>query len=90
MFFSLTEQDLGVQVEVGDDAKYPIVGIGTIPFQLESGNSLDFDDFLFVPSLKKNLLLVLVIEDKGYAIEFKNQHVLIRLKESITSIGNRG
>jgi len=30
-FSSLTEQDLGVQVEFGDDAKYS-VGVGTIPF----------------------------------------------------------
>jgi hypothetical protein len=45
---------------------------GTIPFQFEFGNSLDFDDVLFVPGLKKNLLLVLVMEDKGFAIEFKN------------------
>jgi hypothetical protein len=37
---------------------------------------------MFVPSLKKNFLSVLVMEDKGYAMEFKNQHVLIRPKES--------
>ena len=32
LFSSLTEQDLGVQVEIGDDAKYLVVGDGTIPF----------------------------------------------------------
>jgi hypothetical protein len=31
LFSSLTEQDSGVQVELGDDAKYPVVGVGTIP-----------------------------------------------------------
>ena len=36
----------------------------------------------FVPSLKKNLLSASVMEDKGYAVEFKNQEILIRPKES--------
>jgi hypothetical protein len=82
LFSSLKKQDSGVQVELGDDAKYPVAGVGTIPFQLESGNSLDFDDVLFVPGLRKNLLSVSVMEDKGFAVEFKNQQVLIRPKES--------
>jgi hypothetical protein len=51
------------------------------PSNLELGNSLDFDDVLFVPSLRKNLLLVSVMEDKGFAVEFKNQQVLIKPKE---------
>jgi hypothetical protein len=72
-FSSLKEHNSGVQVELGDDAKYPVAGVGTIPFQLQSGNSLDFDDVLFVPGLRKNLLSVSVMEDKGYAVEFKNQ-----------------
>jgi hypothetical protein len=82
LFSSLKKQDLGVQVELGDDAKYPVAKVGTIPFQFESGNSLDVDDVLFVPGLKKNLLSVSVMEDKGFAMEFKNQQVLIRPKDS--------
>jgi hypothetical protein len=82
LFSSLKKQDSRVQVELGDDAKYPVAGVGTIPFQLESGNSLDFDDVLFVPGLRKNLLSVSIMEDKGFAVEFKNQQVLIKPKES--------
>jgi hypothetical protein len=44
LFSSLKKQDLGVHFELGDDAKYLVAGVGTIPFHLESGNSLDFDD----------------------------------------------
>jgi hypothetical protein len=50
-----------------------VVGVGTIPFQLKLGNSFDFDDVLFVPELRKNLILISFMEDKGYAVEFKNQ-----------------
>jgi hypothetical protein len=82
LFSSLIEHDSRVRVELGDGAKYLVAGVGTIPFRLQSSNSLDFDNVLFVPSLRKNLLLVLVTEDKGYVLEFKNQHVLITSKES--------
>jgi hypothetical protein len=58
--------------ELGDDAKYLVARVGTIPFQLESCISLDFDDVLFVLGLRKNLFSVSVMEDKGYTIEFKN------------------
>jgi hypothetical protein len=32
LFSSPTKRDLGVQVKIGDDAKYTIAGVGTIPF----------------------------------------------------------
>jgi hypothetical protein len=82
LFSNLKKQDSGLQVELGDDAKYSIARVGTIPFHLKLGNFLDFDDVLFVPGLKKNLLSILDMEDNGFAIEFKNQQVLIKQKES--------
>jgi len=82
LFSCLKKQDSRVQVELGDDAKYPVARVGTITFQLESSNSLDFDDVLFVPSLRENLLSVSVMEYKGFAVEFKNQQVYIRPKET--------
>jgi hypothetical protein len=48
--FSSLKKDSRVLVELGDDAMHhPVARVGTIPFQLESSNSLDFDDVLFVP-----------------------------------------
>jgi hypothetical protein len=35
LYSSMKKQDSGVQVELGDDAKYPVTGVGTIPFKLE-------------------------------------------------------
>jgi hypothetical protein len=81
-FSSLKKQDSRVQVELGDEAKYLVAGVSTIHFQLESSNSLDFDDVLFVPGLKKNFLSISIMEDKGFAVEFKNQQVLLKLKDS--------
>jgi hypothetical protein len=80
LFSSLTKQDSRVQVELSDDAKSPVGGVGTIPSQLESSSPLDFDH-LFVPGVKKNLLSISIMEDKDFAVEFKYQQVLIKPKE---------
>jgi len=58
-------QNSRVQVELFDNTKYLVIGVGTIPCQLELSNSLYFDSVLFVQCLKKHLLSISVMEDKG-------------------------
>jgi hypothetical protein len=50
------EYDLRVQVDLGDDSKHLVVGVGTITFHLLLANSLKFDGVSFVPSLRKKML----------------------------------
>jgi hypothetical protein len=71
LFTNLMEQDSGLHVELGNDAKYAIKRVGTISFQLESGSSLEVKDVLYVPRLRKNLLLVSIMEDKGFVVKFQ-------------------
>jgi hypothetical protein len=33
-FFKLEEQDIDMQVELGDDGKYPVTGLGSISFHM--------------------------------------------------------
>jgi hypothetical protein len=40
-------------------------------------------DILFVPGLKKDFLSVSFMEDKCFVVDFKNQQVLIKIKDSI-------
>jgi hypothetical protein len=35
---SLSEENSGLQVELGDNTKYAVKGVGTTSFQLESGS----------------------------------------------------
>jgi hypothetical protein len=71
LFINLKERDSDVHVELGDDAKYAVKGEGTFTFHLESGGSLDAHDVLYVLGLKKNLLLVLAIEDMHFPVAFQ-------------------
>ena len=62
-----------MQVEVGDDAMYPIAKVEFIAFQMPSSDILDLTSVLYVPSLTKNLLSVLLMTDVGYMANFDDQ-----------------
>jgi hypothetical protein len=51
--------------------KHAIRGYGTISFRLESGEVLRVSNVLWVPELRRSVLLVLKIEKKGYHILFR-------------------
>jgi hypothetical protein len=59
-------------VEFGTHAMSGVEGVGTVRFQLESGGSLEVADVLYVPESRRNLLVVLALEDKGYVVLFQN------------------
>jgi hypothetical protein len=92
LFSSLTKE-LGIHVELSDDAKYAVKGEGTIVFQLESGGSFEAHDVLYVPRTKKKLLSASVMEDRGFAVMLKKGQVLIHPKrvspDTAMSIGVR-
>jgi hypothetical protein len=56
-------------------------GIGNVRFQLEFGELLEIDGVLFVPGLSVNFLSVSALEDVGYCVLFKREHVFIYREE---------
>jgi hypothetical protein len=77
LFTSWSEMDSDLHVELGTHAKCGVEGVGTVRFQLESGGSLEVVDVLYVPELRRNLLSVSALEDKGYAVLFQNGQVFM-------------
>ena len=81
------------QAKLGDDSTYKIEGVGSTSLQLDSGTVLHIDDVLYVPGLKKNLLSVAGLEDKGYKVLFMDKKVLLWAKNenlsSTVQIGDR-
>ena len=78
-FFSgLEEKDLRMHIEMGDDGRYNANGIGTVTFQRESVSPLRLKDVMFVPGLKKNLVSVAVLEDRGYDVIFNKGKAFLR------------
>ena len=53
LFSDLEEKDLKMHIEMGDDGRYSVNGIGTITFQRDSGKPFQLKDVMHVPGLKK-------------------------------------
>jgi len=70
------------QVELGDDRSYMIEGVGSISFELDFKAMLHIDEVLYVPGLKKNLLSIATLEDKGYWMVFMDMKALLWAKDS--------
>jgi hypothetical protein len=64
----ISEKKLSQKVTLGDDYQYPIKGVGESNHKLNLGNSLKMKDVLYVPGLKKNLLSISALENKGFGV----------------------
>jgi len=78
LFSALEEKDLKMRIEMGDDRRYSVSGVGTVAFQKEHGAPLTLTDVMYVPGLKKNLVLVTMLEEKGYKVVFSKGKALLR------------
>ena len=62
-----------MHINMGDDKRYSVIGVGTVTFQRDSGNPLTLKDVMYVPSLENNLVFVAMLEDRGYDVIFRNE-----------------
>eukprot|EP00253_Pinus_taeda_P019177 PITA_19177 len=67
---NLIEKETNLEIVLGDNAKYLMKGIQNVTLQLNQGNTIHLREVLYVPDLKKNLVFVSAMEDKGYKVTF--------------------
>ena len=73
-------------MKLGDNGTYAIKDIGSSSLEFESGWSLHLEEILDVPGLKRNLLSVGVLEDKGYTVAFtKGKAIMWPLDSDMSS-----
>eukprot|EP00253_Pinus_taeda_P028440 PITA_28440 len=78
LFSTLEEKDLKMHIEMGDNGKYNVSGVGTITFQREHGAPLTLIDVKYVHGLMNNLVSVVMLEDKGYNVVFSKGKAFLR------------
>jgi len=78
LFSDLKEKDLGVHIEMGNDGRYSAISISTISFERESGKPFVLKEVMHVPGFKKNLIFVVMLEDKGYDVVFIEEKAFLR------------
>lgn len=65
---------------MGNDGRYSATGIGTISFKRESCKPFVLKEVMHVPRLKKNLIFVAMLEDKGYDVVFSEGKAFLHSK----------
>ena len=70
-----------MHIDMGNDVRYNVNGIGTITFEREFGNPFLLKDVMHVPGLKKNLVSVAMLEEKGYDVVFSEGKAFLRHKK---------
>jgi hypothetical protein len=76
------KKETHLHVVLGDDARYSVRGVGTSTFQLDSDMHLKLEEVLYVPGMKRNLVSISSLEDKGYKITFSEGRVFAWHKDS--------
>ena len=69
-----------MHIEMGDDGRYNATGIGTIKFSRHSGKPFQLKDVMHVLGLRKNLVSVTMLEDRGYDFVFSEGKYFLRHK----------
>lgn len=86
-FLELAERALDIEIVLGDNHTVRVIGVGTVIFEREPLPPLKVMDVLYVPRMKKNLISVSAIEEKGFDVTFLGGQVLMHSKgASITSV----
>eukprot|EP00253_Pinus_taeda_P020075 PITA_20075 len=78
LFNYLEEKYLQMHIEMGDDGKYSVTGLGTITFTREYGAPLTLKNVMYVPRLNKNMVSISMLEDRGYDVIFSKGKVFLR------------
>jgi len=67
---NLIEKDTNLESTLGDNATYPVKTVGNVTLQLNQHNNIHLQEVLYVPDLKKNLVSISAMEDKGFKVAF--------------------
>lgn len=77
VLINLIQKDSPQKVKLGNDYQYPIKGEGEAVYSLDSGKRMRMKEVLYVPGLKKNLLSISTLEEKGFRVVFVDGQILM-------------
>jgi transposase InsO family protein len=79
---NFVEKETHLHVVLGDDARYNVKGVRTSTFQLDSDMQIQLREVLYVLGMKRNLVSISVLDDKGYKVTFLEGRFLAWHKDS--------
>jgi hypothetical protein len=85
-FSQLTEKDMQFNIALGDDGKYQAKGVGVVKFEREFRKPIYLRYVIYVPGMKKNLVLISVLQDLGFEVFFHKGKFLMKPPNSRTTM----
>eukprot|EP00253_Pinus_taeda_P002593 PITA_02593 len=74
---NLIEKKTNMEIILGDNVTYLVKGIWTFTLHLNQGQTLHLQEVLYVPDLKKNLVSISMMEDKGFKVTFVDVKICV-------------
>ncbi|KAH9295618.1 hypothetical protein KI387_039206, partial [Taxus chinensis] len=82
-FMAYTEAPKSKTVNLGDDSKCEMIGIGDIPLQMPDGGYKKIQNVWYVPALVKSLLSVSKITDASIIAQFDSKECVLKDVEGV-------
>jgi hypothetical protein len=76
-----------MDISLGDDTIFRVVGCGIVTFHRDCLPPFLFRDVIYIPGLKKNLISVSTLQDRGIEVSFIGKEVPIHPKGSCLTSG---
>jgi hypothetical protein len=73
-------------LQVADGREVRVEAVGTLPLLLHGCFTLNLNNVLYVPSLRRNLIPVASLEDDGYECLFGNNKCTIKVNDVIIGL----
>ena len=77
-----------LMITVGNEASVKVEHIGVVSLELSTGHVLNLKDTVFVPSMRRNLIYVSVLDDCGYSFHFSSKRVSLSYDSVVVGSGN--
>jgi hypothetical protein len=84
---NLRDIEARMDIDLGNDSLFRVVGIGIVTFQREDMPPISFRVVLYVLGLKKNLISVSTLQDRGIEVSFRRTKVFIHPNGSSLTSG---
>lgn len=87
----MVEKKTNLEIILGDNATYPVKGIDTVTLHLNQGQTIHLQEVLPMPDLKKNLVSISTMEEKGFKVAFIDGkvHIWKRNPKDVFTLGFR-
>jgi hypothetical protein len=86
-FSDLRDTEVRIKISLGDDRVVRDAGVGTVAFKRDGMPPISYMDVLYVPGMKKNMISVSTLHDRGLEVTFRGTEVLIHTRGSSLASG---